>query len=478
MHKLGVIVPYRDRPEQLEAFTHQLSKYLARKLQGDYTIIVVNQSDRKAFNRGKLLNIGFIEAKKKGCDYVVFHDVDMLPHKVDYSYSDKPLQMANNFIPAADGFTRTIQRNYFGGATLFNVEDFEKINGYSNKYKGWGFEDDDLLLRCRELGLTLENESYRTPSFNKRAIYFNGKDSYLKFHNVYRTVRPFSLVATFVPDPIECNPTEITDEFTLFSIPGHDMNITYNSFNRYKFELFLKDNTPISITSDYLPPLPTQLIVNVDPRKKRIQYFINGKEVGLKYWDGGRIRVYEDEPHFYLGCANPERDVKKNFFKGHLINFGILNGELGIEEVRKIFLENTNTPLNFALPELMDRWLGYWDSSSVIDSSKEFTAIDTSGYDNHGWGINCSTKEVNVPKVTRVKFPYRREGTHKLMSHEERGYTDGFWKDWSSRENQLRYYRLVNSNDSNYANDGLSTCKFRIKDIEENSNYTKLNVIT
>ena len=477
MHKLGVIVPYRNRPEQLSTFKLIMADYLEEHLDGDYTIIVVDQTDRKSFNRGKLLNIGFIEAKKRGCDYVVFHDIDMLPLDVDYSYSDKPLQMANNFI--SDGeFTRTIQRNYFGGATLFKVEDFDKINGYSNKYKGWGFEDDDLLLRCRELNLNLEDVAYRTLSFDKSAIYFNGKDSYIKLHNKYRTIRPFSIIATFVPDSIECNPSEITDEFTLFSIPGHDMNITYNSFNRYKFELFLKDNTPVPLTSDYLPPLPVQIVININPRLKRIQYFINGKEVETKYWNGDKIRLYEEEPFMYLGCANPEREVKKNFFKGHLVNFGFINGELGIDEVRKIFFSPTNTPLNFSNPELLDRWLGYWDSSSVIDSSTEFTLIDSSGYDNHGWGINCSTKTLRTPKVTKFKFPYRRPGTHKLLKHEERGYTDGFWKDWSSRENQLRYYRLVNSNDSNYLNDGISTSKYRVKSIEEDSNYIKLNVIT
>lgn len=477
MHKLGIIVPYRDRPEQLRIFNEHINSYLEDSFDGEYTIIVVDQADRKAFNRGKLLNIGFLEAKKRNCDYVVFHDIDMLPIDVDYSYSNKPLQMANNFIADGD-FTRTIQRNYFGGATLFNVEDFEKINGYSNKYKGWGFEDDDLLLRCRELNLELEKVSFRTLALNKKSIYFNGKDSYLKFHNIYRTIRPFSLVTTFIPDPVECNPSEITDEYTLFSIPGHDFNITYNSFNRFKVELFLKDNTPVSITSDYLPPLPVQIVVNINPRLKRLQFFINGKEVDTKYWNGDKIRLYEDEPFMYLGCANPEREIKQNYFKGHLINFGLLHGELSLEEIRNIFLYSTNTPINFSANNLMDRWLGYWDSSSVIDSNLEFTAIDTSSYGNHGWGINCSTDKVNTPKVTKFTFPFRRKGSHKLLKHEERGYTDGFWKDWSSRENQLRYYRLVNSSKSNYENDGLTTCKYRLKDTQELDNYIKLKVIT
>lgn len=477
MHKLGIIVPYRNREHQLKVFKDYIIKFLDNKGDIDYTIIVVDQSDKKKFNRGKLLNIGFLEAKKRGCDYVIFHDVDMLPWDADYNYSSKPLQIANKFIKDED-FDRVIQRNYFGGVTMFTVKDFEKINGYSNKYKGWGFEDDDLLLRCRECELDLETVSYRTINIDKKSIYFNGIDSYIKLHNIYRSIRPFTLIATFIPDNVECNPSEITDEFTLFSIPGHDMNITYNSFNRHKFELFLKDNTPVSLTSDYLPSIPVQVVVNVNPRTKRVQYFINGKEQETKYWDGDRMRLYEDEPFMYLGVANPERKIKQNYFKGHLINFGILNGELSLEEIRKIFLNNPNTPVNFCNPELLDRWTGYWDSSSVTDTAKEFTLIDTSGYDNHGWGVNCEVSHIKTNKVTKLKFPYRRKGIFKLMKHQEAGYTDGYWKDWGSRENQMRYWRRHNSNNSEYSIDGISNCKFRSNvEIEEN-NYIKLKVIT
>jgi len=169
MYKLGIIVPYRNRDTQLKLFKKEISTYLDSKFKGDYTIIVVDQVDKKKFNRGKLLNIGFLHAKELGCDYVVFHDIDMIPEDVDYTYSDKPLQLANNFIDDGD-FTRTIQRNYFGGVTMFDVKSFEKINGYSNKYKGWGFEDDDLLLRCREYNLELETERFRTVNFDKKLI--------------------------------------------------------------------------------------------------------------------------------------------------------------------------------------------------------------------------------------------------------------------------------------------------------------------
>ena len=61
--KLGVIVPYRGRPTHLRKFKDHLTTYLKSK-NISFQIIVVEQTDTLPFNRGKLLNIGFLEALK------------------------------------------------------------------------------------------------------------------------------------------------------------------------------------------------------------------------------------------------------------------------------------------------------------------------------------------------------------------------------------------------------------------------------
>ena len=69
MHKLGVIVPYRNRYEHIQAFKSSIVEYLESQ-NINFEIIIVEQDDAKLFNRGMLLNIGFKEAKDMGCDYV------------------------------------------------------------------------------------------------------------------------------------------------------------------------------------------------------------------------------------------------------------------------------------------------------------------------------------------------------------------------------------------------------------------------
>ena len=134
MHKLGIIVPYRNRDRQLLIFKKAISSYLSDK-DINYELIVVEQDDAKTFNRGKLLNIGFLQAKKLKCDYVVFHDVDMLPIDVDYSYYDKPLHLATNFT-----LESLIPQKLFILSNMNKKEDWRKIPIKKEKDIGYNYD--------------------------------------------------------------------------------------------------------------------------------------------------------------------------------------------------------------------------------------------------------------------------------------------------------------------------------------------------
>lgn len=145
--KPPIIIPYRNRPEHLEQFV----RYVAM-VEPSRTIIVVEQTDGKPFNRGKLLNIGAQIAFTGGANHVITHDVDMLPVRADYSVGG-----IVHLAGAASQFNYKMPYpRYFGGVNIFSATAFYMANGYSNNYWGWGAEDDDMLLRCEATGIPIE----------------------------------------------------------------------------------------------------------------------------------------------------------------------------------------------------------------------------------------------------------------------------------------------------------------------------------
>jgi len=113
--KLGVCVPYRNREEHMNQFVPHLSNFLDKK--GiDHTIYIVHQRDEFLFNRGLMKNIGAKQAFDDGCDYIVWHDIDMIPEDdtCDYSYpGETPKHIA---VQISQSDYQLKYQEYFGGA--------------------------------------------------------------------------------------------------------------------------------------------------------------------------------------------------------------------------------------------------------------------------------------------------------------------------------------------------------------------------
>ena len=152
-NKTAIIIPFRESDKNKKTRTNQLNKlvrYFGNYLRGvNYMIYVVEQSnDGRKFNRGALLNIGFIAAEEDGCNIFVFHDVDLLPSDDLKEYYIEP-PVSNPVHIAAVWDRYNTNPNYFGGIVAFNRETFKKINGYPNNFWGWGGEDDELYNRVK-----------------------------------------------------------------------------------------------------------------------------------------------------------------------------------------------------------------------------------------------------------------------------------------------------------------------------------------
>ena len=99
----------------------------------EHEIIIVNQMDDYRFNRGQLINVGFLEvvliessmlgilltphvkSEKRGCDYICMHDVDLLPLNDDlpYNFPDSASHIASPALhPMSDPLTTCVPTPY------------------------------------------------------------------------------------------------------------------------------------------------------------------------------------------------------------------------------------------------------------------------------------------------------------------------------------------------------------------------------
>lgn len=455
--KLGVIVPYRNRGEHLSQFLIAIKEYLSTA-KINYELIIIEQADDKPFNRGKLLNIGVKRAIELGCKYVALHDVDMLPINVDYSYVNRPTHLAYNFVSEIEE-KNIVFDEYFGGVTLFPISDYLKINGYSNEYWGWGYEDDDLLYRCKENLLELDTKYYPVKTRNTAGLYFNGKDSYIKCPMPFG-LDNYTIYISFEPDEIECDSNYEFDEYAIFSIPGYDTTITYNSFKRYKFETWSKSKKIFSLKSKITPKLRTVIAATVNQYDRTIKLFQDGLLVDtITIDEKDRLMPYFNQEFFYIGKTTTSEHNNRRPFKGVIDYFAIFNHALEDSQIKQIsndrYMGLTNSYGEYTTPHCLE--VCY--DMKIIKKDK---LIDLSDKQNDAIISNCNRiPVVDIDLITEIKIPWRKKGTFKLLSHKENGFFENKWLYTETRKNQIRFYNEVLSGETNWKRDGMDTLNYK-----------------
>ena len=91
----------------------------------------------------------------EGYNIFIYHDVDLLPSKElqpwYIAYPQHPIHIARVWS------RYNANPNYCGGIISWNKEDFQRINGFPNNFWGWGGEDDEMMLRMKEIGLKMQS---------------------------------------------------------------------------------------------------------------------------------------------------------------------------------------------------------------------------------------------------------------------------------------------------------------------------------
>lgn len=459
--KLGVCVPYRNREEHLHQFIPQVGKHL--KEQGiEFCMYFAHQVDDKLFNRGATKNIAAKHAFEDGCDYIVWHDIDMIPEKgADYSYPEKyPIHLATR-ISQMDYQLK--YHEYFGGAVLFTKEQVEKTNGYSNDYWDWGMEDDDLFYRCHLEGLT--NDSYLDVPFKqKEFLRFNGEDSWAKLPKS-RELRKFNSeshtvsILTRAFQMPEKNPIYLIGskekkyvEYPIFRIAGYDYGISFNNSRAVSLTFWNSFNQHNYMWLKRYDKQWSWVTVVLDVENKKSHFYLNGTEVDSKAGHGsespwsftGKLRKYTGKD-CYLGTTPslPENDSAK-YFKGDIADIKIWDRALPQEEVENLHKE---IPID-----------GLIYKYNIEDIEKYNTEV--------------IKEEVKVPNSI---IPYRRIARFTCLPHEDEGLVDGRWKKGeTTARNERRYVLEMQNGKWNYKNDGIKQVQYELISEEQLTPWAKM----
>ncbi|CAG9584303.1 unnamed protein product [Danaus chrysippus] len=147
LYSVAILVTYRNRQSQLDIFIPYMHNFL-RKQRIHYKIYVIEQQDNKPWNKGILYNIGAKQAIADKFPCLILHDVDLLP--LDEANLYACLRQPRHMSASIDKFRYVlIYSNLVGGVLAITSEQYMEVNGFSNKYEGWGGEDDDFANRLR-----------------------------------------------------------------------------------------------------------------------------------------------------------------------------------------------------------------------------------------------------------------------------------------------------------------------------------------
>ena len=146
---VSLVVPFRNRYEHRSKLLSHMKAFMEPH---NFTMFIyfIHQLNSEGFSRSRLFNVGF-RAVPTSSDCVLIHDVDMLPDgAVNYTDCASPIQLCSEIDSFQNSFPYATSA---GGVVSASHADWMKINGMSNRFVGWGGEDDELFFRLRDNNL-------------------------------------------------------------------------------------------------------------------------------------------------------------------------------------------------------------------------------------------------------------------------------------------------------------------------------------
>jgi hypothetical protein len=480
--KLGVCVPYRNRESHLEEFIPAVGKYLEE--QGiEYCMYFGHQVDDKLFNRGAMKNVAAKHAFEDGCDYIVWHDIDMIPEEgCDYSFpTEHPIHIATN-ISQMD--YKLKYEEYFGGAVIFSKEQVERTNGYSNDYWDWGMEDDDLFWRCQLEGYA--NDSYMEYTNEiQKFLHFDGRNSHIKIekNNILRNLTSRSHTISVL---VRANQQEEkvpiwlvgdTDrrfcEYPIIRRPGFDYGISYNNSRAFTAQLWDSEQNHLYQWMKRYENQWSWITLSVDSASQNIHFYLNGKESDARHGTGTNSPLHYDNrlksyglDDYYIGTTTSVLKNQPNkWFKGDIAKVMMWNRKL-----EKIEIEN----LQKELPK--NGLVLHYDFNNQNENLN--TAVDLTDNGINGEIKRCKLEEEKI-QIPYTTIPHRRPGRLRCLPHVDEGLVkiggvDKWAKGETTARNERRYVLQMQQGSWDYKSDGIAQLEYELVEVKELTSKAKL----
>jgi hypothetical protein len=457
--KLGICIPYRNRESHLKELIPHLTEHLNKQVI-PHRFYVGHQVDDKLFNRGVMKNIAAKHAFEDGCDYVAWHDVDMLPHEdADYSYPiDNPIHIATKLSKYS---YKMGYDQYFGGVVLFNKEHVEKTNGYSNDYWDWGQEDDDLFWRCYFEGMTTGKVIRREK--DKIVANFNGNDSTISIPTDREISsclhRDHTITLTFnaeqqndkVPIYLVGDENNKFIEYPLLRKDGSwTWGLSFNNSRAVTMQLIDRDGGNHYNWAKRFEGLWTRVTLSFNSEENSAYFYVNDELISqvddikqnLPFNLNKKLRTHDSQRPFLLGYC----PFMKTFFKGKISEFKIYNK----------FFNNVNE----------------------MDNDKENLVLDMDLTDKFLPQQNMMFTHENYDIIENV-VPFRRDGNFYCLPHLDEGFVNGKWfKGETTARNEKRFVTEMQQKKIDYKKDGINNMRYELVSIVDYTENCKMINVT
>lgn len=177
-YSIAIIIPHQNNIQNLQKLiSYFQSEQMVKILKNNrMDLFIIDQNNADKFNRGLLLNIGYLIAMKNhSYDRYIFHDINYFPDEELFTLYFKYINYNIHFVSPE---LNNSPNNFIGGVFAIKKVDFEKINGYPNNFFGHGTENEAFYNRCAKMDLVI----YRpTKGLFKDKFYDNRIDKSNKY---------------------------------------------------------------------------------------------------------------------------------------------------------------------------------------------------------------------------------------------------------------------------------------------------------